>query len=152
MATKKARVADLFLFDTSAFIALTDREPGFERVQHLLKEARRGAVLLHACFVSLTEVRYILAYDRGAEKAGRVVAAIQKFPMAWHHSDDDLCASAAKIKVDYKLSLADCFVAALSERLKATLVHKDPEFSALPAETKQELLPLKGAATGKPSN
>ena len=67
LASGSAPVADTFLLDSSAFIALTDKEPGAERIRNLLKAARRREVDLHACFVSLTEVRYILTYDRGAE-------------------------------------------------------------------------------------
>ena len=136
-------MADLFLLDTSAFITLTDREPGFERVQDLLKAARRGETELHACFVSLTEVQYILTQDRGAQRAARISAAIRKFPIRWHHSGDALCAAAAVLKVAHKLSLADCFVAALAQRLDATLVHKDPEFAALAGNVKQRTLPPK---------
>lgn len=77
-------MVDSFLLDTSAFIALTDRKPGFERVQALLEAARRGEVSLHASFVSLTEVQYILTYDRGAERAARLTAAIRKFPPKRH--------------------------------------------------------------------
>ncbi len=53
-------MADTFLLDTSAFLTLTDKEPGADRVRDLLKAARRGVADLHASFVSLTEVRYIL--------------------------------------------------------------------------------------------
>jgi predicted nucleic acid-binding protein len=139
-------VADSFLLDTSAFITLTDREPGFERVQDLLKAARRGETQLHACFVSLTEVRYILTHDRGQEKARRISDAIRKFPVRWHHSDDALCVAAADLKVARRLSLADCFVAATAQRLNATLVHKDPEFDALKGVIKLQPLPTKSGA------
>ncbi len=136
-------VGKSYLLDTSAFIALTDKEEGFEQVQHLLKEARRGEVELHAPFVTLTEVQYILTYDRGEEKAAQISDAIRKFPVAWHHSDDSLCAEAAKLKAAHKLSLADSFVAATAKRLGATLVHKDPEFNALDGVVEQQMLPLK---------
>jgi predicted nucleic acid-binding protein len=77
-ASGSASVADSFLLETSAFIALADREPGFERVQSLLKTARRGEIELHASFVTLTEVQYILTYDRGEEKAALISAAIRE--------------------------------------------------------------------------
>jgi len=139
-------VADPVLLDTSAFMALTDREPGFERVQGLLKAARRGETELHASFVTLTEIRYILTYDRGAEKAARISAAVRKFPVRWHHSDDDLCNAAAALKAAHKVSFADAFVAATAQRLNATLVHKDPELDALGGVVKLEQLPLKAKA------
>lgn len=142
-------MADSFLLDTSAFITLADKEPGFERVQELLKAGKRGEVKLHASFVTLTEVRYILTYDRGAEKAARISAALRKFPVHWHHSDDDLCGEAAKLKAAHKVSFADAFVAATAQRLNATLVHKDPEFDALAGVIKLHPLPPKVAALEK---
>ena len=78
----------------------------------LLKAAKRGEVQLHACFVTLAEAQYILTYDLGADRARRLVAAIKKFPIRWLHSDDALCASAADVKAQHKLSLADAFIAA----------------------------------------
>lgn len=140
-------MADSFLLDTSAFITLADKEPGFERVQSLLKAGKRGEVELHASFVTLTEVRYILTYDRGEEKAARISAALRKFPVRWHHSDDALCDEAAKLKAAHKVSFADAFVAATAQRLNATLVHKDPEFDALKAVIKLQPLPPKTEKT-----
>ncbi len=138
---------EAFLLDTSAFLTLTDREPGVNRVRELLKAAKRGEVRLHACFVSLAEAQYILTYDLGSDQARRVVAAIKKFPIQWLHSDDALCASAAEIKARHKVSLADAFIAATAQRLGAVLVHKDPELAALGSLVEQELLPFKGAPT-----
>lgn len=83
--------ADAFLLDTSAFLTLTDQEPGVERVRDLLKAAKRGDVQLHACFITLAEAQYILTYDLGADRARRLVAAIKKFPIRWLHSDEALC-------------------------------------------------------------
>ena len=50
---------------------------------------------------------------------------------------------AAKLKAQHTMSLADAFVASLARRLNATLVHKDPEFSALGHAVKQKMLPPK---------
>lgn len=141
-------MAESFLLDTSAFVTLTDKENGFERVRDLLKAARRGKVVLHASFATLTEVRYILTYDRGEEQAGRISDAIRKFPVTWHHSDDALCSEAAKLKAAHKISFADAFVAATANRLDATLVHKDPEFEAFKGVIQLQTLPPK---TGVPA-
>lgn len=137
--------ADAFLLDTSAFLTLTDREPGVDRVRDLLKAAKRGDVQLHACFITLAEAQYILTYDLGADRARRLVAAIKKFPIRWLHSDEALCASAADLKARHKLSLADALIAASAQRLGAVLIHKDPELAALGSLVKQELLPFKVA-------
>ena len=136
---------EAFLLDTSAFLTLTDREPGVDRVRELLKAAKRGEVRLHACFVTLAEAQYILTYDLGSDRARRMLAAIKKFPIRWLHSDDALCASAADLKAQHKVSLADAFIAATAQRLGAVLVHKDPELAGLGNLVQQEVLPFKGA-------
>ena len=138
---------EALVLDTSAFLTLTDREPGAERVRELLKAAKRGEIQLHACFVTLAEAQYILTYDLGADRARRLVAAIRKFPIHWLHSDDALCSRAADIKAQHRLSLADAFIAAAAQRLGAVLVHKDPEFASLGGLIQQELLPFKTPST-----
>jgi hypothetical protein len=62
---------------------------------------------------------------------------------ASHHSDNEWCSAAAKLKAAHKLSFADSFVVSLVQRLNATLVHKDPEIAALAGALKQQMLPPK---------
>ena len=136
---------DAFLLDTSAFLALVEREPGRDRVRDLIERAIRGEVLLHACFVSLTEVRYIVIYKRGPATADETIAELKALPVRWVHSDDALCAEAAEWKANHKVSFADAFVVAAAVRLNANVVHKDPEMVKLGGLIRQEVLPLKTA-------
>lgn len=138
---------DAFLLDTSAFLALVEREPGRDRVRELIEAAIRGEMLLHACFVSLTEVRYIVIYKRGPATADETIAELKALPVRWVHSDDGLCAEAAEWKANHKVSLADAFVVAAAQRVQAIVLHKDPEMLALGALIRQEVLLLKGLAT-----
>ena len=137
---------EVFLFDTSAILTLIEREPGRDRVRELIEAAMRGELALHACFVSLTEVQYLVTYRRGPAAAAETIAELKALPVQWLHSDDALCGSAAEIKSGHTLSFADAFVAAAALRLGAVLVHKDPEFGPLGSQVKQEVLPLKGGA------
>jgi len=68
-------------------------------------------------------------------------------PVQWLHSDAELCREAARLKAAHKISFADAFVAATAMRFDATLVHKDPEFTPLAAEVKQQMLPAKSGAS-----
>ncbi len=136
-------MAESFLLDTSALLALVNAEPGMERVRELLLKAKAGEALLHASFVSLAEVQYIKTYDEGQEAAERIVSDLKNFPIAWLHSDEHLCASAAEWKANHKISLGDSFIVASTQRSNAVLVHKDPEFVGLPPAVRQEVLPLK---------
>ena len=140
-------MAERFVLDTSAWLALDEREDGWEIVDELLAEAWPGGAELHGCFVTLTELEYIRTQERGSSNAAELLAFVRSQPVAWHHSDDALCSAAAKLKAAHKLSFADSFVAALAEQLGATLVHKDPEFLPLADAVKQRALPPKMGAT-----
>ncbi len=139
-------MADVVVFDTSAFLTLTGEEPGADTVQNFITDALAGEVDLHASFVSLTEVEYITRQAKGEEIARQRLADLKALPVKWHHSDDALCGEAAKLKAAHKISFADAFVAATALRLHATLVHKDPEFDALAGVLKLHPLPPKTGA------
>ncbi|MCX6930555.1 MAG: PIN domain-containing protein [Verrucomicrobia bacterium] len=132
-----------FLLDSSAFIAFLQAEPGAPRVLDLLEKAARVEAEVVACFVSLTEVQYITAYDHGEESARKAITDLKQLNIRWQHSDDALCASAAELKAAHRISFADAFVVASAFRWDAVLVHKDPEFATVPAPLKQEMLPPK---------
>ena len=140
-------MAERFVLDTSAWLALDEREEGWVEVNSLLAEAWHGHVEVHACFVTLTELEYIRTRERDAEEAAALLDLARSYKVTWHHSDDALCSAAAKLKAAHKLSFADSFVAALAEQLGATLVHKDPEFLPLADAVKQRALPPKMGAT-----
>ena len=136
-------MADVFVWDTSAFLTLKGREPGIDDVKRIISEAMDGRAELHASFVSLTEVAYITAQNKGWTEATRQIVDIKEMPVRWHHSDESLCADAARLKSSYKISFADAFVAATAIHVGGELIHKDPEFLALGAEFKQRMLPPK---------
>ena len=50
--------------------------------------------------------------------------------------DQELSELAGELKVVKKMSLADCFAAALAKREKAEIYTGDPEFKAVERETK----------------
>ena len=76
-----------FLLDSSALIAFLQAEPGAPRVLDLLEKAARIEAEVVACFVSLTEVQYITAYDHGEEPA-RKATPTRIFPSACTASDN----------------------------------------------------------------
>ena len=138
-------MAEIVVFDTSAFLTLTGEEPGADTVQKFITDALAGEIDLRASFVSLTEVEYITRQAKGEEVARQRLADIKALPIQWLHSDETLCSEAAKLKAAHKVSFADAFVAATAQRLNATLVHKDPEFDALKGIIKLHGLPPKAA-------
>ena len=130
-----------YLLDTSALLTLRDDEPGAERVSEVLQQAVKGKARCYGCFISLMEVLYRVWRDE-AEASGRL--AYQQclaLPMEWVRDSDALLLKAAEMKALYSLSLADAWIAACALEQGAMLIHKDPEFHAVPLE--QEVLPLK---------
>ena len=137
-------MSDAVVLDTSAIFAFSQLEQGEEIVSGYLDDAVEGRVELHASFVTLAELEYMTTQRHGAARAQLFLRDVKTWPIHWHHSDDALCSAAAKLKAIHKISFADSFVAALAQRLDATLVHKDPEFDALVGEVKLHALPPKG--------
>ena len=133
----------IVVLDTSACFALLEGEAGAEKVEAFLLEASANDAKVHASFVTLTEVEYIITQERSATDAVNALAKIKAWPVHWHHSDDSLCSEAAKLKAGHKISFADAFVAATTRRLDGMLVHKDPDFDALVGVIKLYPLPPK---------
>ncbi|MBS0609611.1 MAG: PIN domain-containing protein [Proteobacteria bacterium] len=136
-----------FVLDTSALLTLRDDEPGADRVAQLLTQAQQGQTRVLGCFISQMELLYRVWRDE-SETAGRLAyEQCLALPIEWVHESPELLIQAAQIKAQFPLSLADAWIAACASLAQATLVHKDPEFSALPLV--QELLPLKPIKAGK---
>lgn len=130
-----------WLLDTSALLTLRDDEPGTDRVAELLEQGLRGESICHACFITLMELLYRVWKDEG-EKAGRLAyEQCLALPITWVHETPELLLAAAEIKATHRVSLADAWIAAAAWQANAVLLHKDPEFAALPLA--QEALPYK---------
>ena len=136
-----------FVLDTSALLTLRDDEPGADRVAQLLEQARQGTVQVLGCFISQMELLYRVWRDESETDARLAYEQCLALPMQWVHESPELLMKAAQTKAQHPLSLADAWIAACASLAQATLVHKDPEFSALPLA--QELLPLKPLKTGR---
>jgi len=137
-----------FVLDTSALLTLHSNEAGSERVADLLTLAlepetpAQRNVAVFACFLSLMEVLYRVWKTEG-EAAGRAAyAACQALPVIWVHETPALLELAASLKARYPMSLGDAWIAATALQCDAVLVHKDPEFEAVPA-LQHEALPYK---------
>ena len=135
MSPAKAR----FLLDTSALLTLLEDEAGADRVEHVLKQA---PTLI--CAVSLIEVRYITLPEQTEAEADVRHALLKRsgVTILWE-LDELIVLKAAGLKAAHSISMADAVIAASAHRHGAVLLHKDPEFDALPDSIKQEHLPYK---------
>jgi ribonuclease VapC len=132
-----------WLLDTSALLTLRDDEPGAERVAELLHLAQQRRAECLACFMTGMELLYRIWRDEG-EAAGRLAhEQCLALPIQWVHESPELLLRSAELKASYPLSLADAWIAASALEANAILVHKDPEFDAVPVA--REPLPYKRA-------
>lgn len=131
----------VYLLDTSALLTLRDDEPGAGRVAEILELAQHGSTRCVGCFITLMEILYRVWKDEG-EVAGRLAyEQCLALPIVWIHESTALLLRAVALKASHPLSLADAWIAATALEQGAVLVHKDPEFRAVPVE--HEMLPLK---------
>jgi len=77
------------------------------------------------------------------EEAESVLTQFDKYPIQLVEADRRLMYEAAKLKVKYPISYADCFAAALALSLNALFVTGDPEFKKLSHELSIEWIAAK---------
>jgi len=63
---------DRYVLDTSAVLALTDQEDGWEQAEELLNRATDGEIEVVICAVSLMELYYITLQEQGEDPAARL--------------------------------------------------------------------------------
>ena len=115
------------LLDTSALLTLRDDETGAARLEQALEQPQR----CYACFLTRMEVLYRVWKDED-ERAGRLAyEQLKALPLLWIEASEPLLELAASIKARDALSVADAWIAAASQQVGATLLHKDPEFRAI---------------------
>ena len=129
----------LYLLDTSALLTFIEDEPGSDRVEEVLKYA---AILLP--WPVLMETYYITLQEKGRAEADRRYALLRQLraEILWA-MDEPILLTAARLKAEHHISLADAVVAAFAIRNNAVLIHKDPEFDALAGLLAMEALPYK---------
>jgi len=129
----------LYLLDTSALLTFIEDEPGSDRVEEVLKDA---AILLP--WPVLMETYYITLQEKDLAEADRRYALLRQLraEILWA-MDEPILLTAARLKAEHHISLADAVVAAFAIRNNAVLIHKDPEFDALAGLLAMEALPYK---------
>lgn len=121
-----------FVLDSWAILAwLGDEKPAATEVAGMLDAAASRDLSLSMSLINLAEVHYTVARRRGTTEASRLRGALVEMPITVVSVDDELVWEAASLKARYRCAFADCFAAALSFRLGASLVTGDPEFKAI---------------------
>ncbi len=118
------------VFDSNALIASLHGEPGGQYVQGLLSDPE-NVCIVHA--TNLCEVYYEFRRIGGEAYAQAVLVSLRDAGILVREDmDDDFWQEAGRIKADIRrISLADCFCAALASRLDGEVVTADKEFAPL---------------------
>jgi predicted nucleic acid-binding protein len=124
------------VLDSYAVLAFLFKEKGHEMVLDLFEKAVEADKKLMIASPSWAEVRYMVTRKAGADKWDEVRARLLGLPLDIIDADQGLAEAAGEIKAFHKMSLADCFAAALARLKKAEIYTDDPEFKAVEGEQK----------------
>ena len=133
-----------YILDANAVIRYLSNGIGEEKVASLVRRAAKGEVRLLISVINWGEVLYTLARLAGLSQATKDLKSLSSLVES-AIVDEALTESAATIRLHYKLGYADCFAAALTMRMNATLVTADPDFAKLGKQLKVLALPRHSA-------
>lgn len=117
-----------YILHSYALLAYFQAEPTGVKVRNLLKEASIGHVTAFLSVISLGEIYYIIARNRGEEKARAITEDISRLPVGLVAVTTERVLAAAHVKAHHPVSYADAFVVATAGEFSATIVTGDPEF------------------------
>jgi predicted nucleic acid-binding protein len=119
------------VLDSYAVLAYLFKEKGHEKVVAALDKASESDKPLLVAAPNWAEVRYQVERKVGLDAWLRAREKLLGLPIEVVAADQELAEQAGQIKTHRKMSLADCFAAALARTRKADLYTGDPEFRAV---------------------
>lgn len=124
------------VLDSYAVLAFLFNENGSERVSELLEKAAEADYTVFIAAPSWAEVRYIIERKVGRAQWEGARSKLLGLPIEIVPADQTLAELAGEIKASKKMSLADCFAAALAKQKKADVYTGDPEFREVEKDLK----------------
>ena len=124
------------VLDSYAILAFLFQERGHDKVVALFEEAAESDKTLLIAAPNWAEVRYMIERKVGIAQWQEARAKLLGLPIEIVPVDQELAEMAGEIKAHKKMSLADCFAAALAKQQKAKIYTGDPEFRAVEHEAK----------------
>ncbi len=124
------------VLDSYAILAFLFRESGHEKIVALLERSAAADESALIAAPNWAEVRYQVERKAGRDKWDEVRNKLLGLPIEIVSVDQQLAELAGEIKAVKKMSLADCFCAALAKQKKADLYTGDPEFREVEKEIK----------------
>ena len=115
-----------YVLDACAMLAALSNEPGADVVDEVYEKAASGRAKLTMHKVNLLEVYYDLFRTYGKERADEVYSEIKNLPIhIFHEVTDEVFFTAGRLKVAYKISLADSFALAQAAVIGGELLTAD---------------------------
>jgi len=124
------------VLDSYAVFVFLFQQPGYEKMTALLDKAAESDKPLLIAAPNWAEVRYMVERKVGPEQWQAARTKLLGLPIEIVPVDQELAELAGEIKATKKMSLADCFAAALAMQKKADLYTDDPEFRSAEGEVK----------------
>jgi len=124
------------VLDSYAVLAFLFQERGHEKVVALFEKAAESDKTLLIAAPNWAEIRYMIERKVGIAQWLEVRAKLLGLPIEIIPVDQELAEMAGEIKAHEKMSLANCFAAALSQQRKLEIYTGDPEFKAVEKELK----------------
>jgi len=124
------------VLDSYAVLAFLFQEKGHERVLELFEKAAQADQTLLIAAPNWAEVRYIVERKVGAARWQEARHKLLGLPLEVVPADQAVAELAGEFKTTKKMSLADCFAAALAKQKKADLYTGDPEFRSVEKDVK----------------
>ena len=124
------------VLDASALLALLFDEPGAEKIENLFNQAAEADKPMLISAVNWAEVLYKMQRKHGTQGFEGARQFELTMPLDAVPVDRELAETAAHLKNEHDLGLADAFAAALAKQKKAELVTADTEFKPLEKEIK----------------
>ncbi len=124
------------VLDASALLALLFDEPGAEKIENLFNQAAEADKPMLISAVNWAEVLYKMQRKHGTQGFEGARQFELTMPLDAVPVDRELAETAAHLKNEHDLGLADAFAAALAKQKKAELVTADTEFKPFEKEIK----------------
>jgi predicted nucleic acid-binding protein len=119
------------VLDSYALLAFLFQEKGHEKMLDLFERAARSNQVLMIAAPNWAEVRYIVERRVGTARWSEARHKLLSLPLEVVAADQSLAELAGEIKAERKMSLADCFAAALAQQKKADVYTGDPDFKSV---------------------
>lgn len=119
------------VLDSYALLVFLFGQPGHEKVLDVLERSAGSQRPLLIASPNWAEVRHMVERKVGVRRWPEVRSRLRVLPIEIVSADEELAEQAGALKTSHRMSLADCFAAALTQARKAELYTGDPKFRAV---------------------